>query len=100
MTRWTLLAIACAVAGCDGRDRDEVSREGSEAAATADTALRADRDTSAVPASEEVDRAEPKSAPRARAPERPADREAEGAAGGPTGAEAMGGVRGEERSKP
>lgn len=92
MTRWTLLAIALAVVGCGGGERDQDQREDSEAAATVDTTETPAPEKRTEPAA--TDRAEPESAPAkpgagVPAPGAPADADQ-----GPTGAEAMGGVRG------
>jgi peptidoglycan hydrolase-like protein with peptidoglycan-binding domain len=102
MGRWTLLAISFAIVACADREEERLSRETSEAAADVDTAL-ADAgaaDTSAVEtgASSQPD---PETALTASIDRDTAPRAAESRAtdsraaraSGPTGAEAMGGVR-------
>ena len=94
MTRWTLLAIALVVAGCGDRDNERAEREGSDAAATADTALQSERDTTETKASgaAKPEAAPVKTAPAARTPAKPSPK-APAAEQGPSGEEAMGGVR-------
>lgn len=91
MTRWTILAIAFAVAACSEGERDRVSSGASDAAVGADSALRADPDTTETAAAA----ATGPDTEGARAADRAATTPGAAAGGtrGPTGAEAMGGTR-------
>ncbi|MBA3258452.1 MAG: hypothetical protein H0T68_03165 [Gemmatimonadales bacterium] len=90
MTRWTILAISFAIAACSEGERDRASRDASDAAAGADTALRADSVVTETGTAGRAD-TEATSPPNARAAAPPST--GTPAARGPTGAEAMGGVR-------
>lgn len=91
MTRWTILAIAIAVAACSGGEKDRLSREAPDAAAGADSALRADPDTTETAAAGGADTEGAMAADPAATT--PGTGTGTGGTGGTTGAEAMGGVR-------
>ncbi len=90
MTRWTILAIVSAVVACSEGEKDRVSSGASDAAAGADSALRADPDTTETetPAATGADAEGTMAADRAAAPSSDASGNR-----GPSGAEAMGGTR-------
>lgn len=92
MTRWTLLAIACAVAACGDGERDQLSRDASDAAAGADSALRTAADSPDMAAGD-ADAGDADTRGGMGADTGPAAAGAvEGGTGGVTGARAMGGV--------
>lgn len=113
--RWTSLAIAVAVAACAKGERDQFSHTAADSAMTADTAMAAASaptytSPATVPADTVVAKKSTSGATASTKPTKsgatttapkPADtKTVSSAAGGPTGAEAMMGVRGSSPSVP
>lgn len=96
MTRLTMLAIVVALGACSKGERDQLSRSASDSAAVVDTAMRAD--TTAAAAQPETATSETRSKPArsgasVSAPEKAPARTDARRDRGPTGAEALTGVR-------
>ena len=92
MARWTLLAIGIAIVACSDKDGDRLSRGASETTAEADSALRADSGGIETGSPSVTNRDTLSSADTGSGAAKPSSTSRGAGPGGPTGAEAMGGV--------